>query len=171
MTPSELKVFKILFDKGYKILTRGWPDFLCIKNVPGGLSAIAVEVKNGYDKLTEEQKACHHILIKLGIPVYTVRTDSIENSKSLRGKLLFEDKNIKSLREEIERLKYENSNITQYIKNLENSIKNAEVLFDTANDYGESLINILKNGATDDKTETKEPTTGEEHQTEHQEVS
>lgn len=52
-------------------LRGGWPDFLISK----GDNVALVEVKHGTDHLNPRQESMHKILKKLGLKVFTIRTD------------------------------------------------------------------------------------------------
>ena len=65
-TRFETKVIASAASKGWRVLTKGWPDFLLIKN--GRL--MAVEAKAKGDKLRPHQKEVLLALESAGIPTY-----------------------------------------------------------------------------------------------------
>ena len=101
--PSKLKynkrekeVQEAVIEMGWKVLYKGWPDFLCYKeDLEGKIDACFVEVKKepmmrkkrkpltsfdrqslSYDmKLTPEQKEMHRVLKQLGFEVKTIYKD------------------------------------------------------------------------------------------------
>lgn len=81
MTEAEKVVSEKLAAAGWKILTRGWPDFLCLKRVPNKperVQVMCVEVKAGRDWLSEDQAIVHTFLKRAGLPCYTIKAEEVE---------------------------------------------------------------------------------------------
>lgn len=75
---SEKKIKMMLEGKGYTVLHKGSPDFMCYKLHPFKVDrdkVLFVEVKSGQARLTEEQKIYNLILQNLGAKVAIVRSD------------------------------------------------------------------------------------------------
>src|SRR5579885_1682519 len=60
---------KFLRDNGCKVMTKGWPDLLVL--APGG-SAIAIELKQGSDKVRPHQKEVHKVLNDAGLLTWCI---------------------------------------------------------------------------------------------------
>lgn len=67
----EMAVKKQLEKKGYKVLHRGWPDFLVTSK--DGSHMIFVEAKHGQAGLSGDQKKMHKVFAKFNFPVYVCR--------------------------------------------------------------------------------------------------
>jgi hypothetical protein len=90
VTESEEKVSKYLINKGYEVLRKGWPDFLCIENMaryPNGeprfdlireiKGIFAVEVKYNGDELSVDQRRVHKVLKSVGLPVHVIQAEKL----------------------------------------------------------------------------------------------
>jgi hypothetical protein len=75
LTRSEHEVFMSYKKLGYNVLRGGYPDFLC--HHPDGRHAF-VEVKSGYDVLSERQSLMHDTLRRLGLRVFVEYVDVTE---------------------------------------------------------------------------------------------
>jgi hypothetical protein len=49
MNAGEREVYELLRERGCKVYTRGWPDFLVVS--PDGSRTFGLEVKAGFDRL------------------------------------------------------------------------------------------------------------------------
>jgi len=67
----EMAVKKQLEKKGYKVLHRGWPDFLVTNKDDSRM--VFVEAKHGQAGLSQDQKKMHKVLAKFNFPVYVCR--------------------------------------------------------------------------------------------------
>ena len=93
MNSNEQKVAEYLQKKrGFRVIRRGWPDFLCVrqeynkitKSYTGRFSGIvAVEVKAGKDRLSEDQAIVHAVLKLAGIPTYVLKPEQIPDRPKL----------------------------------------------------------------------------------------
>jgi hypothetical protein len=72
LTPAENRVAEDYRRRGFKVLRRGWPDFLCIS--PDG-DVVAVEVKSMSDALSPAQKEMHAALRDAGVEVVVDNSD------------------------------------------------------------------------------------------------
>lgn len=62
--------------QGWKILCKGWPDFLFYKEELGKIGAFLVEVKSKENKrFSSEQKEMHRVLKKMGFEVKIIYKD------------------------------------------------------------------------------------------------
>lgn len=76
MTAAEKRVAYDLRKAGWRVLKRGWPDFLCIRSFFGDEPEIvAVEVKSPKDKVTLAQQRMHRVLLKAGVKTYVYHCD------------------------------------------------------------------------------------------------
>jgi hypothetical protein len=91
MNANEKLIADKLARKGFTIIDKGWPDFLCVKKqyVNGQKvyeyatsGVMCVEVKAGKDKLSDAQKSVHAILKNIGLPVYTIHTDMLVEKRT-----------------------------------------------------------------------------------------
>jgi hypothetical protein len=133
-THSEKLVGRALQRRGYTVINRGWPDFMVIDPKWGGRGsmgrAFAVEVKGPKDQLRPAQVQMHRVLAALGVPVYTVRLEQIEEVANLRGRALLsptEARGIQSRLQEYEgRLAYE----LELLREMKAEVQVALQLFD-----------------------------------------
>lgn len=80
----------MLEDRGFTVLSSGWPDFLCHRQISLNRNGIglktvgvmAVEVKFGKNRVREEQTQVHKILRAARIPVHVIRADKIKTLPS-----------------------------------------------------------------------------------------
>lgn len=110
MNASEKIIADKLTRKGYTIIDKGWPDFLCVKKKfdpirrvydATDLSVMCVEVKSGKDKLSEHQKSVHAILKNVGLPVYTIHTDMLVEKKTFNTKRFLTHDELRSAKQNI----------------------------------------------------------------------
>jgi hypothetical protein len=74
MNASEARIHDLLTQRGYRVLRRGWPDFLVMDEL--GFRGFPLEVKSpgdafwshGPSKLSPEQEDMHWSLQRLGLP-------------------------------------------------------------------------------------------------------
>ena len=81
----EREVQEDLSSQGWKVLYKGWPDFLCYKEENGKIEAFFIEVKRKpykkffqktYDiELSPIQQEMHRVLKKLGFEVKVIQKD------------------------------------------------------------------------------------------------
>jgi|SRR5215467_819121 len=77
MNEQEARILINMKDKGFVVLTNGWPDFLVIdKYVAGGIKIAFVEAKQNGDRLSKNQLAMREVFHFLGIPFYVLRDTS-----------------------------------------------------------------------------------------------
>lgn len=79
----EAAVARLLIGRGYEVYNRGWPDFMVIN--PAERRGFCVEVKMPPDRLSATQIEMHKWLRLLGLPVYVIRADRIDEIKELAG--------------------------------------------------------------------------------------
>src|ERR1700758_534404 len=74
MNAAETLVHSALIEDGWKVLRRGWPDFLCVRVRENGQQEIlGVEVKAQNDRISTEQRTLHEALVSAGISVRIAR--------------------------------------------------------------------------------------------------
>jgi len=92
----EQAVADALREKGWEVLTKGWPDLLCVRQQPskGAYSAagrwysMAVELKRGTDRLRPDQERMARIFTDiLGIRHYVAHDDEIQEILRKKGKV------------------------------------------------------------------------------------
>jgi len=93
VTRYEQEVIEQLETHTWRVLKRGWPDFMVLTD--NGTKAFALEVKNAYDTLSRDQVEMQAILSALGVPTYIVRTHcprasatTLHDLASLEGRYL-----------------------------------------------------------------------------------
>ena len=103
MNGSEKFVSEELAKKGFKVLRRGWPDFLVIDK-DGKVHGVGVQ--SPPDGVSEDQIEMHYHLGKSGIPVSVVKLEQIRSDKdTLWGRACLMEPGITELMEEIRREK------------------------------------------------------------------
>ena len=76
MTPNEAAIVSSLQERGWTILHRGWPDFLCGRHTTRGYRVIALELKSGvFEDMRPEQWEVAKMLSYTGLPVYRYNVD------------------------------------------------------------------------------------------------
>jgi len=85
----ENKVYKALEREGFDVLRSGYPDFLVRRNGKYG-GVAAVEVKQGSDKVRDNQKEMHKLFNEAGIPVYVIRPENVygKDNMNIRNPML-----------------------------------------------------------------------------------
>ena len=85
----ENKVYKALEKEGFDVLRSGYPDFLVRRNGRYG-GVAAVEVKQGSDKVRDNQKEMHKLFNEAGIPVYVIRPENVygKDNMNIRNPML-----------------------------------------------------------------------------------
>jgi len=85
----ENKVYKALEREGFDVLRSGYPDFLVRRNGRYG-GVAAVEVKQGSDKVRDNQKEMHKLFNEAGIPVYVIRPENVygKDNMNIRNPML-----------------------------------------------------------------------------------
>lgn len=89
MNDAEKTVSDKLQTLGWKIITRGWPDFLCVRRNaknPSRVQVMCVEVKAGGDWLSEQQAIVHTFLRKAGIPCTVIKVEEVGQFSAERVK-------------------------------------------------------------------------------------
>jgi len=82
----EREIYDSLRQRGWKVLRRGWPDFLVMDK--GWSRGFALEVKRNGDKLTEEQAEMHKALARFGIMVHVVHDEKPDAIRKTGKKFL-----------------------------------------------------------------------------------
>jgi hypothetical protein len=70
----EARAFEDFTNKGWRVLWRGWPDFLCVKNG----RVVFVELKQKHDRLSEDQRFIIETFQRLGLKVVILRPDNYD---------------------------------------------------------------------------------------------
>jgi Holliday junction resolvase len=85
----ENKVYKALEKEGFDVLRSGYPDFFVRRNGRYG-GVAAVEVKQGSDKVRDNQKEMHKLFNEAGIPVYVIRPENVygKDNMNIRNPML-----------------------------------------------------------------------------------
>jgi len=85
----ENKVYKALEREGFDVLRSGYPDFFVRRNGRYG-GVAAVEVKQGSDKVRDNQKEMHKLFNEAGIPVYVIRPENVygKDNMNIRNPML-----------------------------------------------------------------------------------
>jgi len=136
MNDFEETVKKALAKNGYEVLNKGWPDLLAFKDTPEKGLALFIECKQGSDQLSPEQEKLHRILKRLGIPVYTLRPETLKEFKQ-KGTALLDERSLCKLREDarvvscqLDVLKWELESKAAQIKALEGRLDSMLVLLE-----------------------------------------
>jgi hypothetical protein len=163
MNDTEKLIKQMLEQRGFRVLRNGWPDFLCIKDTLGSVKnyldwngqttaraekikgICAVEVKNGNDKLSDEQKAVHQALAAVRLPVYVVRpNDKADNLKVRRFLTYAEIKNLASHAEEAKQkllqLRKDAEKLEQYLDEINTGIETTSMVCQSAEPVIEESI-------------------------------
>lgn len=69
--PAEQRVLSRLLRAGFAVFRKGWPDFIAIKNG----NVVAVEVRQGKDRLSGAQMGVLNILKTLGAQTFVAHLD------------------------------------------------------------------------------------------------
>ena len=85
----ENKVYQALEREGFDVLRSGYPDFFVRRNGRYG-GVAAVEVKQGSDKVRDNQKEMHKLFNEAGIPVYVIRPENVygKDNMNIRNPML-----------------------------------------------------------------------------------
>jgi hypothetical protein len=84
----EFRAAVLLKNEGWTVLRRGWPDFLCFRNVEGRTEILCVEVKSRNGRLSAEQMKAHELLRTANLPIRIMRPEGeaeLERGVSPRG--------------------------------------------------------------------------------------
>jgi hypothetical protein len=141
MNANEKLVAAHIERRGFSILSRGWPDFLCVKKeVPSsygiqqviGKGVMCVEVKAGKDDLSKEQRLVHTILKAAGLPVYTVRAEDVAKKRNYNTRKFLTHSELQAAQGKLWEL-------TQRVKELEKIIEDSSAILE----YSDANISSL----------------------------
>lgn len=104
MTEFERKIKWHLERRGFTVLKRGWPDFLCFDDGWRDGRLMCVEVKSKGDKLTPEQVLMHKMLKNAGIPVYVANEKTYEKLK-MGAKAIFSQSSLENIKNSLQEIK------------------------------------------------------------------
>ena len=94
---ADEQVAEMLRKKGWKVLTKGWPDLLVYQPVThngngavvGGGQVMAIEIKRGTDKLRPEQEEMKNVFVyNLDVPFYVAKDEDIIAMTRKRGRIV-----------------------------------------------------------------------------------
>lgn len=71
---TETTIAQQLRDQGWQLLTAGWPDFLCFKEVDGKVRLAAIEVKSFKSKPSPHQEELLRVLANV-MEAYVIEAD------------------------------------------------------------------------------------------------
>jgi hypothetical protein len=142
MNSNEQIVADYLSKKGHRVIRRGWPDFLCVKQqynrilkeYTGNFSGVlAVEVKSGRDQLSEDQKIVHAVLKLAGIPTYTIRPEDMDKALAPGRLKLWSTEEVNRIQQRIYALEAQAAASQKEMADLRGLINDCAILFDETN--------------------------------------
>jgi hypothetical protein len=143
MTRFETIVHKWLHSNGWTVLTRGWPDFLCVKTGIRGVQVMAVEVKSATDKLSDAQKQVHELLQILGVPVHVVREKVFDELKRPGvSRLAWSEHDIRGAKSQLENLQLQVEGLKGAIERMQSYIDGVVVAFEEKEPIIENVATI-----------------------------
>ena len=82
MNEVEYKVARRLWSQGWKLIFKGWPDFLCVRrnSISDSWEVKAVEVKGPGDSLSLDQQQIRAALVLAGLTVDVCRVRFVDGS-------------------------------------------------------------------------------------------
>lgn len=144
MNTSEQQVADFFTNHGWTVCRNGWPDLLVYKPQNDGNvgRAMAIEVKQGKDRLSQDQKACHQVLIRAGLIVHTVRPEDLHRMLATKGgRAIFSTHTLSHLKIKIEdfdsRVKSAESEVARLRSKLEEyrqTLGHAFIAFDSSHE-------------------------------------
>jgi len=132
MNENEKLVAAHIERRGFAIMSRGWPDFLCVKKeVPAsygvneiiGKGVMCVEVKSGKDSLSKEQKLVHTILKAAGLPVYTIYAEELHKKRTFNTRKFLTHSDLQAAQGKLWEL-------NQRVKELERIIEDSSAILE-----------------------------------------
>lgn len=127
MNEFEKKVFDQLTKREFVVLRNGWPDFLVLNQAWD--RGFALELKQGKDKLREEQKIMHKALARFGIVTLTVRED-FEHVLRKKGHELLLPGDLSKLKDQLFLMKVEIDAAQRKYGEMQRLLEMATVLFE-----------------------------------------
>lgn len=110
---ADEQVAEMIRKKGWKVLTRGWPDLLVYKPVEhdgygsavSGGQVLAIEIKRGKDKLRAEQEEMKNVFTyNLDVPFYVANDADILAMTRKRGRIVVPWASLRDVLTRVERL-------------------------------------------------------------------
>jgi len=133
VTRFEQVVHDWLQKNGWKSLRKGWPDFMCWRQVRGPMKLMAIEVKASSDKLSDDQKEMHRLLRLLGVPVHVIKEgqaslDRLPNG----GRMACSGGDIREALKAIDHIKDTIESLNERLSEIRDWVSSVTVPFDIA---------------------------------------
>jgi len=128
---ADEQVAEMIRKKGWKVLTKGWPDILAYKPIDHngygtairGGQVMAIELKRGNDKLRADQEEMKNVFTyNLDVPFYVARDEDIVALTRKRGRIVVPWESLPSLQSSTEKLSRQAMELTRELARLQSEI-------------------------------------------------
>ena len=136
---ADEQVAEMIRKKGWKVLTKGWPDLLVYKPVihdgwnsaVSGGEVLAIEIKRGNDKLRPEQEEMKNVFTyNLDVPFYVAKDKDIQAMTRKRGRIVVPWASLKDVMARVERLSNAHADLTRRIQEVNKELDSITQIFE-----------------------------------------
>jgi hypothetical protein len=136
---ADEQVAEMIRKKGWKVLTKGWPDLLVYNPVihdgygsaVRGGQVLAIEIKRGNDKLRAEQEEMKNVFTyNLDVPFYVAKDEDIQAMTRKRGRILVPWASLKDVMARVENLSNTHADLTRRIQEVNKELDSITQIFE-----------------------------------------
>ena len=136
---ADEQVAEMIRKKGWKVLTKGWPDLLVYNPVihdgygcaVRGGQVLAIEIKRGNDKLRAEQEEMKNVFTyNLDVPFYVAKDEDIQAMTRKRGRIVVPWASLKDVMARVERLSNAHADLTRRIQEVNKELDSITQIFE-----------------------------------------
>ena len=136
---ADEQVAEMIRNKGWKVLTKGWPDLLVYNPVihdgygsaVRGGQVLAIEIKRGNDKLRAEQEEMKNVFTyNLDVPFYVAKDEDIQAMTRKRGRIVVPWASLKDVMARVERLSNAHADLTRRIQEVNKELDSITQIFE-----------------------------------------
>ena len=136
---ADEQVAEMIRKKGWKVLTKGWPDLLVYNPVihdgygsaVRGGQVLAIEIKRGNDKLRPEQEEMKNVFTyNLDVPFYVAKDKDIQAMTRKRGRIVVPWASLKDVMARVERLSNAHADLTRRIQEVNKELDSITQIFE-----------------------------------------
>ena len=136
---ADEQVAEMIRNKGWRVLTKGWPDLLVYNPVihdgygsaVRGGQVLAIEIKRGDDKLRAEQEEMKNVFTyNLDVPFYVAKDEDIRAMTRKRGRIVVPWASLKDVMARVESLSNTHAALTRRIQEVNEELDSITQIFE-----------------------------------------
>ena len=136
---ADEQVAEMIRNKGWKVLTKGWPDLLVYNPVihdkynsaVSGGEVLAIEIKRGKDKLRAEQEEMKNVFTyNLDVPFYIAKDEDIKAMTRKKGRIVVPWASLKDVMARVESLSNTHAALTRRIQEVNEELDSITQIFE-----------------------------------------